>query len=324
MENSKNISAESVPTRTLAVMIKQLWQRARLDLESVDDVSLMSAMLIADMAIETTIKSALSEKTNASIPELVQALEDTYPGKFTKDQLDAVKRLRRARNPVQHEAVVLSQASVARTINAAETFLRRSFEILFSLDFESVDFLDLIQDPVFHPLLVKAKQMQEDGRTALCALFIAAGYEQLRLRWSDVFVQVQGANETVVAMSPRVIPLVSIHVFSNQYGLDLHGIVKSEIGLGDKSNYLASLSGIGFTLVESARLQEILRKAMKAIRTSTEKLNFESLSDLDVDDVLYLLRIVSRQVWRLEQREPELYGPHSVFFSSSEEMKSAE
>jgi len=119
-------------------------------------------------------------------------------------------------------------------------------------------------------------------------------------------------------MIPDTVSPLTFHMLSGEYDLDLTGFIRTEKSLADKSNLVTSLAGIGFSLSDQSRLQELYTLCCDAVGAYGKKLDNELLEVLDANILDYLLHVVARQEWRLEQMEPELYGPKAVWYQGEE------
>ena len=102
------------------------------------DVGLMTALLLADVAVETVTKQVLFDRNvdfgkQDKLAKLIEELERAVPELAGRQELSAARRLREARNPVQHAGQVPSPRNLEQHLRDAHGFVQLVVSICFGV-----------------------------------------------------------------------------------------------------------------------------------------------------------------------------------------------
>ncbi len=299
-------------TKTVqALVVRDLWERARQDARSDVDASWMAAALLAGLALETALRAAYPQDKNG--PDLVRLIPE-----FSKDsrarvsveQTDAAHRLRKLRNDVQHDGKVPSRGDLRRHLDDVEPFLAEVVRVAFDANLNDIRLVDLLDDPLLAPALREAYQCIDTGDHQSALAVAVACYEQMRFRISEEMVAVRAplTLETVRNLLLGHGAMLSRHVLVEQLGLDQRLLVMREADLADGANRLLSIASLGMSAVMLAGLEKA-REALSARHKKQVNEQAErTLAEFDTATVEYIVGYVTRHAWRLEETQPELFG----------------
>ncbi len=311
IDEESDLSGASSPdpeARVSAVLSRQLWDKAVLAFHLGDEVNLMTGVLLADLAMETALRAALPEHgKDKVVPALIGLAAQKFPA-LTPVLCQKAKRLHELRNMVQHAAQAPTRPSVTRTLQGAVPFLKQLFLAGMGLLFDDLSVVDLCSDSLLKGALKAATRSLKEGSHQRATLLVAFCYEQMRLRVSDVLVYLHGVDEALRGYLPEKFCGLALAVLKGGHDFDTAGLVGTETQLADKANEIGSLGRLGFTLVDEVRLQRFYKMARKAVGPLGDEWDEAAFNDMAPKDVEYAIDQVARQVWRLEQLEPELFG----------------
>jgi hypothetical protein len=289
------------------VLVRSLLDRAFLAANEQTDIGVMTAMLLADVAVETLAKAAsmhlgIKVGERANIYELIEKLEKKRPELQGRDEMAAVVKLRNARNPVQHAGSAPSQANTRMWIDEANAFAELLTMEVWGLEFSKISVVSLVRDPVLGAKLKEAKAKLDDGE-ALYALRIVAGvFKVMRIRWKRKTREACGLDLTA---QEGYLTLRVSEAAAAVFGEDerLSGDPKL---VEDKYGPIAELT-LGFSLEELLALRSAVTVVKELLRhpKDAEPLQIETTTE----HIAKLIEIVARQLWRLETTQPTLFGP---------------
>lgn len=271
------------------------------------DVGAMTSMLLADIAVETMAKAAvqhlgLKVSSNPNIYDLRKALEDARPGLAGRNEMAAAAKLRQARNPVQHSAMVPSHSSARMWVDEAEAFARLIARDVWGVDFATISVVSLVRDPVLSEKLHEALDAFQANDLGTAIIKVAGTFETMRIRWKrktrSAFGVDLGEKEAFLPalFSPAAAAVVGDH----------DAALYTEPKLAeDKYGPVAELT-MGFSLEEllSLRAAVDVVDALARRRDGEEPLEIHA----EPEQVQHLIEVVARQLWRLETTQPTLFG----------------
>ena len=295
-----------------ALLVQQLWARGRAAAVAHDDVSLMTALLLCDLAVETMLKLVIPGSERKDSPTLLKAAADRWPELFIRSVIEPFGHLRTIRNTVQHECSSPSRPSVLRALGDGENSLRRAFPILFNHEFGELSYQSLLSDEVLARRLEHARQAIDGGDLVRGGVLLGACFQQMRLRWSDQFSRARVRRETRRCLPVKLYTLTSC-AFALPDGSLAPGVISHELDLADSSNVIASYGGIGFSVHDLADMRELENAGTKSVNGAKNGvLSAEPLSQYTIDALKGLYEKTAYRLWCLEQSEPQIFGRDAV------------
>jgi hypothetical protein len=291
-------SVRSHSARIQLVLIRSLLERAEYSVDG-SDVGSMSALLFADLAVETALKAALVEKNaefprGATLPQLLDTLENEYPSLAGTPEIGMTRRLRDARNPVQHSAATVGPATLDALLADSRTIVNALFRTAFGVHLDEVSIVSLVGDPTLRTALEKAQELSASGNLDDAVLLAVAVFESLRIRLGRWVRKAMGVSEALDGYGPWVVSREVLEVFGAEHGHATEPV-------GDWREWVQFAIGIPL------RDQVVLRHAKArcdAVRKAKEEGAEPPPSDFGVDDVIDLIEVTARNVWRLEATQP--------------------
>jgi hypothetical protein len=182
----------------------------------------MTALLLADVAVETVVKQILFDRgaefgRQDKLGALLDALVGAFPALKLRPELGAARRLREARNPVQHAGQVPSTAIVEAHLRDAEIFLTLVVKECFGFDFAALSTASFVRTEDLRAALAAATEALRGETVDEANLLLAAAFQSLsvsvrhwmrRARGVDARMEMFAGvwlNEPVIAVYGRSI-----------------------------------------------------------------------------------------------------------------------
>jgi hypothetical protein len=298
-----------------ALVVKELWQRAWLDARTGDETKWIAAAMLAGVGLETALKGALNEdpplsrKDDPSLAVLIDKFHEKHQKEATKADVAAAHQLRKLRNGVQHGGSIPARQGVTRALLDVEPFLRKVFLVAYDTDIDAVDQVALIEDRVFAPALRAAFGHLAESRFAEALALAAACFEQVRFRLSAQMVVVRspGKAHQLNRLLGGKAASISLRLLTEAVGVDGSLLVTREVCLDDKANRLLAYASMGMSSA-SLGLMEVLLDIMTRHTESPSSDTEQELAGIDAKFVTGVLDQITRDIWRLEESQPELFG----------------
>lgn len=289
---------ESPTVRVQLLLARSLFNRARVALETGDDVSLMTSVLLFDVAVETLTKAACHEreihvKSNHSLQELLPLLKEKVPR--VPQAFTSARFVREQRNAIQHAGVGLSSAACGRLATESGAYLRAITREVFSEDFDTISPVRLIRDPRLRELLEDAESSRDAGDLDLALATGCAAFEMMRCRWERSVGYADEFDDDRADAVPPMNSFLLCHM-AHRYDDREFDVVVPELE-DDRYRPLSRLT-LGLTLNEFRRLRSLVRRCEERIRESKP-------IDATREDVDFVISTVSSHVWRIESVHPD-------------------
>lgn len=262
----------------------------------------MSALLLADLAVETALKAALIEKNvdipkRATVPDLVDLVAANYGELTNSSVVGMARRVRDARNPVQHAATPPGRGTLNALLNDAGEVLSAVIKSGFGVDLASVSAVSLVADEELRLALEKAQELCASGALDGALQCSVAAFDSLRIRLGRCVREAHGHSE----MHDRLGPWVFSHEVLAVFGADHNHAVEPA---GEWRTWVphaldVSLRDLVAIRFAKARCEELRKAAQEQAEAPG--------CGFTADEVLDVIETVARNIWRLETTQPELF-----------------
>lgn len=287
--------------RLQLLLIRSLYERALSSLDG-SDVGAMSALLLADLAIETALKAALFDKNvevpkRATVPDLVDLVAGHFSELANSPVLGMAKRIREARNPVQHAATPPARGSLHALLNDAGDVLTAVVGCGFGVDLANVSAVSLVADAELRMALEKARELcaAADFDGALrCSV---AAFDSVCIRLGRWVRKAHGHSEMHDRLGPWVFSPEVLSVFGAEHGHAVEPAGEWRLWVPHALN--VSLSDLVALRLAKARCAEIRLAAERQVEAPASSYTAEGILDV--------IETVARNIWRLEASQPELF-----------------
>lgn len=291
---------ESHASRVQLVLIRSLVDRA-LNAADGSDVGVMSALLFADLAVETTLKAILVERgakvdKASTFPLLMDALVREFPELASSRETGALRRLRDARNSVQHTGTSPSQSSAVAQLNDAVPALERVVRLGFGVDFAAVSVASLVGDTELRAVLEKASELCDSGDIHNATVCAAGAFESLRIRWGRWMRRALGLSEKHDRYGSWLVSPVASAVFGAEY----EHLVEPT---GEGPWRDLTLLSLGFSVPDLV----FVRSAVEYAKRMRQDPPADPVPPPTTDSVRALVELLARHIWRIEVTHPEIF-----------------
>lgn len=210
------------------------------------------------------------------------------------------RRLREARNVVQHGASTVGGGSLEAHLGDAAKVLHAVLMAGFGVALDSLSVTSLVREPDLRAALDKAWELSAAGDTDDALPCAVAAFESLRIRLSRLVRSALGDSDVADRYGPIQFSHEVIQVFGPEHA-HTH-----EPASDDWQDIVPVSLGV------SLRDQVLLRRAKN--RCDDVREARENNLDLPIpvptaDQVRAVVEAVARNVWRLESTQPELFWP---------------
>lgn len=297
-------------SRMQLLLLRSLVDRAVLANREKTDVGSMTALLLLDLAVESLVKQVITTKNGKvkgteSLSDLVSQLKALLPA-LRESSMGIPRRLRDARNPIQHSGQVPSSNAVDMHLEDAAAFMNEVVKLVFDVDFRKVSAANLMRSADVRYGLSQALECLGAERVDDAALWVGATFEVIRVRWDRLARRALGGPTQREEYLPH---RVHMHVAATFGQIpEAVEVIHSEADWRPE----LSLLSMGFSLHELARLQAVTKHAVVHATGSAPTSNeADSPPGLRTEvpsnpELLEVMDILARQVWRLEVEHPEL------------------
>ncbi len=264
-------------------------------------MALMIAMLAADNSVETLTKAAerevgVQEPKQDSLHDHLAALMAARPALQGATEIAAIRKLRKARNTVQHDGYVPAAGIVAAFIGEAQGFARLVTKECFGRNFDDVSIVAFVADDQLRDMLEQADTHRRKGE--IVASFVAAclAFELLYYRWIFGYLTDHGLDgDTIKRRLPG----------SGSALLARRGILAMKPKLANDRYTGPAEASFGFSAGQLSRLQGCVELA-EAVDAAPE----EFADDVRISEtaVIWIINTVAWSIWRLEAENPGAVG----------------
>jgi len=296
-----------VPSQVTTVQltaVRALLDQAQGSARSGGPVGATIAMLVADVAVETLLKQILLDlggnpETAQNTHDLTERIEKLDPAFSSLSEWATARRLRKARNPVQHAGAVPNDAVVTAHVRDAHSFAESVVRHAYGLALSEVSLGDLVQEPDLRRALQTAVQKARSGDTDEACVHAAAAFGLLFARsgaWVRVLMEIEDAEER---FTPATLDLNVVGVFGP--GHPDSATPETEHAWWRD----IALSLLGMPLLELLAMKGLQDRAavVRLARSRNEAPPGESPT---VEAVINSVDVLARHIWRMETAEPEL------------------
>ncbi|WP_160308989.1 HEPN domain-containing protein [Anaeromyxobacter sp. PSR-1] len=260
------------------------------------------AMLVADVALETLLKQVLVDQgikvpDRADVHELTKALIQSKPQLASVPELQIARRMRSARNPVQHAGFAPNEATASAHLRDAEAFADMITREFYGTELAQISVAALIQEPNLRGALEAAAASAHGGDLDSACIQLAAAFGLLFARCGYWVRRVMGVTDVEERFtSGRAHPAV-LSVFGAEGvtpNTDEHQTWReiTLVSLGIPLPDLLSLKGV------EMYAEEVLRARKDGTSVSAEPPS--------VGAIRHAIDVLARHVWRLETAQPAL------------------
>lgn len=262
----------------------------------------MAALLFADLAVETTMKAALVQKNsdvpkNATAPQLIDAIAREYPLLGAGQDLAMVRRIREARNPVQHAAATVGPGTLDALLNDADEILNVLLRAAFNIELRSISMISLVANDELRAALEKAYELSSAGDLDTALLCVVAAFDSVRIRAGRWVRKAMGIPEMHDRLGPWVFSKPAIDVFGREHR---HSIEPA----GDWREWVPLMLGVSLTDQVALQLAKDRCDEVRNAADGKADVPAQPFSREDVQDVI---EIAARNIWRLEAAQPQLF-----------------
>jgi hypothetical protein len=258
-------------------------------------------MLVADVAIETLLKQVFADQgikipDRADVHELTKALTQSKPHLASAPETQIARRMRAARNPVQHAGFAPNEATVSAHLRDAEAFAGMITREFYAQELAEISVAALIQEPNLRKALERADASTHAGDLDEACIQLAAAFGLLYARcgyWVRRVMNVSDAEERFTAA--RAHPAV-LSVFGAE------GVTPNTEHETWREIALVSL---GIPFPDLLSLKGIEMYAEEALRARRDRTSV-SAEPPSVVAVRHAIDVLARHVWRLEAAQPAL------------------
>jgi hypothetical protein len=279
------------------LLVRSTVDRARAAAAENSSIGSMTAMLLADVAVESVAKAAcqhvaITIQDGANLAQMIGPLSRAVPSIASAPEVREAERLRRNRNLVQHQGHVPDPQMVALSVADADGFCSLVVREVFGRDFATVSVVALVRHAQLRQLLDTAAASQQAGDARSGVVAALAAFDFLHYTWARAIRLADGYDEShddyrAATASP----------FLATVGIDL-----SMPKVDDNTPYsLLARMTLGLSVDELVRVQTLREEVDRKLRT-TKRPRF------DAADVAAIVDIVARAAWRLEASHPGLLG----------------
>lgn len=266
------------------------------------EIGSMSTMLLLDAAIETLVKAACteigedikSEELHAYLEKLAQRSD------LIRGSLGAAKRLRKARNNVQHGALPLRASAVRRYVDQATAFAALVVREVLHEELSSVSVATLVTDPQARTALDRACTARNEKRFGDALLWACLVFENLCGRWELANRRALGSYDLPFGVGSTELSRLQTY---------MRPLVPCSMLLPTFTVFAERLPLLmmGFSPDELTAIFELIRR----IEAATHLIPPGAPIDLSVQphEVDFVVEVVARQAWRLEAAHPGTFGP---------------
>src|SRR5436309_10116216 len=163
------------------LLVKHLYEDARTLASREDDLSLMKAIVVLDLAVEHMLNTVIIDFTSLNAPKGKPGRKDVSWAIIWERAAAAMKEknhevlnhgqllsLHEVRNLDVHNGSVPSQVEILRYIEPLEEMLTGIFRAGYSVDFQRFRLWDLVPNDGLRQLLIDSESALEKGHPAVC------------------------------------------------------------------------------------------------------------------------------------------------------------
>ncbi len=259
------------------------------------------ALLVADVALETLVKQVLADQgtkipSEANVHDLLTLLKKARPTLANRPELETARRLRAARNPVQHAGSVPNEAAVVAHVRDAQEFARVVALDAYGVELAQVSLTALIKSPELKDALTGAEQLLTSGEVDNACIHVAAAFGLLFSRcgsWIRLIMGVTDVEErfTAALAHPAVLTVFPSHP---------DGVTPNT---EHESWREVALLSLGFPLPDLLSLKAIEMRSEAIIDAQNEG-RIPPDDAPAVEAVLHAIDVLARHIWRIETAAP--------------------
>jgi hypothetical protein len=284
--------------------VRALLDQAGASLSGGGPVGAVVATLLADSALETLMKQCLSDlgkgqSRERTVFELTDELEKSVNGLAGHAGIVAVRKMRVARNPVQHGGLIPDPAGVAIHLREAGQFAAVLVRKVYDKDLEDFSVTALVSHPEIRGTLDQALALAAKGRNAEACVYAAAAYGLVFSRtgyWIRRVMDVTAAEEDY---GPGTLDRAVAKVFGPSHPCAVNPRTDSA-----HWREITRLS-LGFPLAELVFMKAIQDHASMVLDPDRQQ-EEPAVSLFDPSAIIRAVDVIARHVWRIESTEPGL------------------
>lgn len=328
-----------MPTRNpqQLLLIKQLYEDARLLAGREDDLSVMKATLSLDHSVEQMLNTIIMDMTTHNVPQRGTGRKDIGWGDIWKRAMEAIESaghdlmnhaqllsLHEVRNLAQHNGSIPTQAEVRRYIEPVEEMLAGAFRDVYGLDFQSFRLWDLVPNEDLRQLLRDSERALEMGRPGICVIGCSQAHSKIvkairehtklrRLRFSQVFSQRGQTQISLPAGVPHELRAKGQQAAQQINSEIRRGVAQFRSEIMKEIEFLEDevvTIGIGMPIMDTRRFLKIGDQGMKPtgyggiVQYVQEEL--DSDTEESRDGARFMLSYLSRLVRLIHEAYPEV------------------
>lgn len=295
-----------VPSQVTTIQltaIRALLDQALSSATSGGPVGATVALLVADVAVETLLKQVLFDlggnAESAQTQDLTDRVEKLDPAFLRLPEWPTARRLRKARNPVQHSGAAPNDAIAIAHVRDALSFGESVTRQAYGLALSEVSLAELVQEPDLRQALQSALKSARSGDTDEACVYAAAAFGLLFARTGAWTRQLMGIEDVEERFTPATLDFNVIGVFGPEHP-DSATPETEHAWWRD-----IALSLLGMPLLELLAMKGLQDRAglVRLARSRNEAPAGESPT---VEAVVNSVDVLARHIWRRETAEPEL------------------
>jgi hypothetical protein len=278
------------------LLVRSTIDRARIAASENTAIGSMTAMLLADVAVETISKVAcytlnINIGDGANLAAMITPLQTAVPA-LAGPEVREAQRHRRNRNLIQHQGHVPDAQMVAASVTDAERFCALVVREVFAREFSEVSSVALVRHDQLRSILVEAVASLQTGDRRRAVVFALAGFDFLHFTWARALRLADGYDESHDAYrSGTVSPFLAT--------IDVALFMPNP----DDENPYPTLArtSMGMSIDELIRVRLLQKEVDARLRK-----NPPEEPDVTSSDVRFVVEVVARAGWRLETAHPDL------------------
>jgi hypothetical protein len=213
-----------VPSQVTTVQltaVRALLDQALASATSGGPIGATVALLVSDVAVETLLKQVLLDlggnADSAQMQDLTERIEKLDAAYCRLPEWPIARRLRKARNPVQHAGAVpndaIAIAHVRDALSFGESVARQAYGVALS----EVSLAELIHEPDIRRALQEAVKGARAGNADEACVYAAAAFGLLFARTGAWTRRLMGITEAEERFTPALLDFAVVEVFGAEH-----------------------------------------------------------------------------------------------------------
>lgn len=291
------------------LLVRSTIDRARIAASENTAIGSMTAMLLADVAVETIAKAACYARSinvpeSANLAAMIAPLQTTVPA-LAGSEVREAQRHRRNRNLIQHQGYVPDAQMVAVSVADAERFCALVVREVFGREFSELSTIALVRHEQLRSILEEAVASLQTSAKRQAAVYALAGFDFLHFTWARALRLADGYDESHDAYrSGAVSPFLATI-----------GVALFMPNPDDENPYpTLARTSMGMSIDELVRVRLLQKEVDARLRKDPPEEPTVTSSD-----IRFVVDLVARAAWRLETAHPGLLELTATIIQPSDE-----